>query len=168
MDVRQLVGLLGCERAVERLGFGRVVGVGEELGGHQFAAQTLQLLCSTQLSYERADGVDDGLPGNGQKRRSAPVHEICRDDARENTAQTISLRIFPSFDMRSLRNDEMPPSGVSRDAELLASGRCDAPGHARRVVREAERAIGPEKNDAAVAAETVEEVVDGVSRGLLG
>src|SRR5580704_11975516 len=34
MDMRQFVSLLGCERAVGGFGFGRVVGVGEELGGH--------------------------------------------------------------------------------------------------------------------------------------
>src|SRR5215469_15270739 len=57
--------------------------------------------------------------------------------------------------------------GVAGGAELRAFCRCNSPGHPRRVVRKAERAVGSQKNNAAVAAETVKEVVDGFGGGLL-
>ena len=47
------------------------------------------------------------------------------------------------------------------DPHLYASLIADAPGHARRVVREAVAAIGAEQDDAAVAAEPAEEIGDG-------
>ena len=57
--------------------------------------------------------------------------------------------------------------GVAGDAEVVAGGGGDAPGHARGVVGDADAAVGAEEDDAAVAAEAGVEVVDGGSGGVL-
>ncbi len=49
----------------------------------------------------------------------------------------------------------------------LPCGRGEAPGHAWGVVGQADAAVGAEEDDAAVAAEPVVEVGDGVGGGLL-
>ncbi len=56
---------------------------------------------------------------------------------------------------------------VAGDAEVVAGGGGDAPGHAWGVVGEADLAVGAEEDDAAVAAEAGVEVGDGVGGGLL-
>ncbi len=44
----------------------------------------------------------------------------------------------------------------------------DTPGHVRGVVSDAELAVGAEENDAAVSAEALEEVADGLLCGQFG
>jgi hypothetical protein len=95
VDVRELVGLFGGERAACGFGIGRGIRIGEEIGRH-----------------------------------------------------------------RKL-------DGVAGDAKLVAVGGGDAPGHAGGVVGDAYLAVGTEEDDAAVAAETGEEVVDGFGGGAL-
>jgi len=54
------------------------------------------------------------------------------------------------------------------EAGLEAGGGGESPGHGGGVVGEAEAAVGAEEDDAAVAAETVEEVGDGFAGGDFG
>src|SRR5215469_14691873 len=81
--------------------------------------------------------------------------------------QTINLRTVPSFDIEPPVRVEMRALAIARGAELRPFRCRDAPGHPRRVVRKAQRAVRPEKNNSAMAAEAIEQVVDGIGSGLL-
>src|SRR5580700_2619443 len=50
---------------------------------------------------------------------------------------------------------------VARNAQLRPVLRLQAPGHPRRVMRETDTAIRAEQNDASVASQSLEEIVDG-------